>query len=269
MIKINNLSFSYGKKQIYKNFSLTIPAGQCCLITGINGMGKTTLLRLLAGALRKDSGKIEYPSILNPKKEVALISDKLSLFENIRVKEMIALHKNIYKLKNDELKLEIINKMNIDKNVIVSSLSLGQRTMLLLDLMLATNPKVMLIDEVLPALDAYVREMFLETLTKQREKNNMTIVTVNLNFHDIEDFAERIVLLKNGEIFIDETIIEIKNKVRLFKGDKPPDNQKILFKRNKEKIIEYYIYPCTNFDEKLEELTLTEIVSAFIGTSYV
>ena len=71
MIKLNNLSFKFDRKQIFQNFNLHIPKGESCLITGINGVGTSTLLRLMAGALRPDSGEVKYGEALGirPKKK--------------------------------------------------------------------------------------------------------------------------------------------------------------------------------------------------------
>lgn len=74
MINIKNLSFGYGKRKIYDNFNLSIPEGQVCLITGINGVGKSTLLYLIADVLKPAAGKIEFNGVMgeNPKKRLAL-----------------------------------------------------------------------------------------------------------------------------------------------------------------------------------------------------
>lgn len=267
MIEIDSLSFSYGKKQIFSDFSLHIPKGQCCLISGVNGMGKTTLLRLISGALRPDKGNISFKGLSNPKQQVALISDSLSLFENLKVKDMILLHQSIYKL--PKLSLELVERIKIDSNVVISNLSAGQRTILLLDLMLATQPEVLLIDEVLPALDAYMREQFLNYLQSQQKKRNMTIVTVNLNFHDMERFAERIVLLKHGVIEVDEDIENLKNSVKRYISVKKPTDYPIILQKPRGNETEFYLYPCTEKGSGFESLSLTEIVSVFIGATYV
>ena len=60
MIKIKNLSFYYGKAKVFNNFNLTIQSGEVTLITGINGVGKSTLLRLLAGVLKPAGGEILF-----------------------------------------------------------------------------------------------------------------------------------------------------------------------------------------------------------------
>jgi energy-coupling factor transporter ATP-binding protein EcfA2 len=64
MISIRHLSFSYGKRRVFSDFNLEIPEGQVCLLTGINGVGKSTLLRLIAGVLRPIKGTIVFPETM-------------------------------------------------------------------------------------------------------------------------------------------------------------------------------------------------------------
>ena len=60
MISVKELTFNYGKKEIFSHYNLFVPEGEVCLITGVNGVGKTTLLRLMAGVLRPKSGEVKF-----------------------------------------------------------------------------------------------------------------------------------------------------------------------------------------------------------------
>jgi ABC-type multidrug transport system ATPase subunit len=87
MIKIKNLTFGYGSRRdqpIFKSFNLEVQKGETVLITGINGTGKTTLLRLMAGALLPQSGTIEYAQELgeDPRAKIGFISDQMNLYED-------------------------------------------------------------------------------------------------------------------------------------------------------------------------------------------
>ncbi|RPI70764.1 MAG: ATP-binding cassette domain-containing protein, partial [Desulfobacteraceae bacterium] len=128
MITIQDISFRYEKTKVFGEFSLHIPEGQSCLISGINGVGKSTLLRLMAGVLQPDRGKIIYnPKLgLSPKKKIGFISDRLSLYESLTVAQGIDLHKSAFGL--DSFDNSLLKHLKIDENKKIKTLSIGQRT---------------------------------------------------------------------------------------------------------------------------------------------
>lgn len=113
MIEINNLSFNYGRLKVFDGFNLQIPKGQVCLITGINGVGKSTLLRLVARVLNPLSGEIRFPQITSPdpRSKIGFISDTLSLYQNLKVSQAIDFHKSVYKIKNLMIHSSAIQKL--------------------------------------------------------------------------------------------------------------------------------------------------------------
>lgn len=274
MIEIKDLYFSYGKNKVFKNFNLLIPKGQTCLVTGINGVGKSTLLRLIAGVLRPDEGKINFKEILgdDPRRKIGFISDALSLYESLTVRQAIDFHQSVYNITSFDDSLIRHTKIWDDQKI--KELSIGQRTILHLSLILSTEPQILLIDEIIHSIDAYLRRIFLEQLVKLMTERHITVVMVNLNFHDIEYLVERVILLKAGELVVDEDIETLKARVKKIVAVKPPENLNILSKIDFSDHSEYYVYP---FEEKTSstqgtevmDLNLTEIVSAFIGGEYV
>ncbi|MCP4218293.1 MAG: ABC transporter ATP-binding protein, partial [bacterium] len=162
MITIKDLDFSYGKTPIYKGFNLHIPEGQSCLITGINGVGKSTLLRLMAGVLEPAAGRISYHSKMGavPKRKIGFISDKLSIYESLTVTEAIDLHLSVYQI--DTFDNSMMNFTKIKPDQKIKELSIGQRTILHLSMVLSSEPEVLLIDEIIHSIDAYLRKFFLD-----------------------------------------------------------------------------------------------------------
>lgn len=273
MIEIKNLSFSYGKTKVFENFNLQISEGQVCLITGINGVGKSTLLRLMAGVLRPGGGEIVFEEKLgdDPRRKIGFISDILSLYESLTVSQAIAYHKSAYDISSVDDTL--IKHTKIGYSQKIKELSSGQRTILHLSLILSTEPDLLLIDEIIHSIDAYLRRVFLEQLVQLLTKRHITVVMVNLNFHDIEHLVERVILLKAGEIAVDEDIEALKTRVKKIVSESPPESQSILFQIDYSDHSEFFVYP---FDEKsrgsiageVVDLNLTEIVTAFIGGEY-
>ncbi len=273
MIRISNLSFSYGKQPLFKGFNLEIHRNQTLLITGINGVGKSTLLRLIAGVLLPKEGEITYEgeSIYKIKKRIGFISDSMSLYNDMKVSEIISFHMNMFGI--EEFHDSLIKHTKISYSQTVGKLSIGQRVLLHLNLILSQNPDIILIDEVLPSIDAYLRDLFLNELLNVISKREVTVVMVNLNFYDIENIVDRVILLKNGLIAVDEPIDVLKCRVKKLICEKPPENLPVIFNQRFGDNFESFIYPFDNEKDKIKgelvELDLTDIIKAFIGGEYV
>ncbi len=273
MLTIKDLSFNYGKIRVFEDFSLEVPDGQVCLITGINGVGKSTLLRLIAGVLKPAKGKIIFNEKMgeDPRRKTGFISDVLSLYEGLTVAQSIDFHKSVYHLARFDDSL--IRHTKIGYGQRIKELSSGQRTIFHLSLILSIEPELLLIDEIIHSIDAYLRRIFLEQLIQVQAQRKLTVVMVNLNFHDIEHMVERVILLKAGQIAVDEEIDTLKAKVKKVISARAPQSIPVLSRIDYSDRSEYFVYP---YDEKLKgqiegevvDLNLTEIVSAFIGGEY-
>ena len=203
--------------------------------------------------------------------KIGFISDILSLYESLTVAQSIDFHKSVYNL--DRFDDSLIRQTKISHNQKIKELSTGQKTIFHLSLILSIEPEILLIDEIIHSIDAYLRRVFLEQLVQLLTKRHITVVMVNLNFHDIEHLVERVILLKAGEIAVDEDIEALKTKVKKIVSANPPESQIILSQIDYSDHSEFFVYP---FDEKsrgtitgeVVDLNLTEIVTAFIGGEY-
>lgn len=272
MIEIKDLSFSYGKIRVFEDFNLEIPEGEVCLITGINGVGKSTLLRLIAGVLKPAGGEVVFDEKMgnDPRRKTGFISDILSLYENMKISQAIGLHKSVYGLSQFDDSLIRHTKISHDQKI--KELSSGQRTLFHLSLILSIEPEILLIDEIIHSIDAYLRRIFLEQLIQLQSQRKITLVMVNLNFHDIEFMVERVILLKSGEIAVDEGIDTLKAKVKKVISAAPPALP-VVSQIDYTDHSEFFVYPFEEgYREQVEgdvvDLDLTEIVSAFIGGEY-
>jgi ABC-2 type transport system ATP-binding protein len=274
MIRIKNLSFNYGKRQVFNNFNLDINAGEVTLITGINGVGKSTLLRLLAGVLKPTGGEILYEEYKgrDPKQKIGFISDTPSLYESMKVSRAIDFHQSVYKFAHYDDTL--IKRTKIDRDKKIRELSMGQRVIFHLSLILSAEPDVLLVDEILHSIDIYLRGLFLRELIKLLTERKVTVVFVNLNFRDIENMVDRVILLKDGEILVDEKIDDLKAKVKKVICDEPPEGLPVLSFIDYTQQSEFFIYPFREeyrrrINGEVIDLDLTAVVSAFIGGEYV
>jgi ABC-2 type transport system ATP-binding protein len=219
------------------------------------------------------AGKISFDDRIgeDPRRKIGFISDILSLYDSLTVSQSIDFHKSVYNLSQFDDSLILHTK--ISHNQKIKELSPGQKTIFHLSLILSVEPEILLIDEIIHSIDAYLRRIFLEELIRLQSERKLTVIMVNLNFHDIEHIVERVILLKSGKIAVDEKIDDLKAKVKKIISSTSPQTVPVLSQIDFSDHSEFFVYPYDKKQKgKLEgevvDLNLTEIVSAFIGGEY-
>jgi ABC-2 type transport system ATP-binding protein len=272
ILETRKLSVRYGRKYALRDLTVAFAPGEAVIIAGSNGAGKSTLLRCLAGVVFPDKGKIIYGPGLN-KTKIGFISDKLSLYENWTLREAWQFHKKEFGITTAER--PAIEGFSLDDKRRIKSLSVGERTLFQLTLLLAQRPAVLLIDEVVHGLDPFLREKFLETVIGAMDELKTAVVMVNHILSDTSQIPERIVVMDGGRIILDERREDLLVRVKKIRGDAPlPADWPILFETASEYRRERYIYPFPADARpepalEIEDIGLDEIVKAFIGGAYV
>ena len=198
MIKIDNLSFSYGKKKILDNVSFNIEKGECIGIIGANGSGKSTLLSIIAGVRKPISGKVikenEKFIISYVPQENPLMPD-LSGYDNI-----LLWYKGSKKELNEALKSELISMLGINEYLKkpVKKLSGGMKKKISLAMALINNPALLIMDEPSAALDLPSKADMANYLKKYISLGGSIVIT---SHEEAEfDICSTLYLLKNAQL---------------------------------------------------------------------
>lgn len=199
MLELKNISKKFKDRQILENFNLTVEENKILAIVGPSGGGKTTLLRMLAGLEKIDSGEIIYNGESLPIDELekrnllGFVFQDFQLFPHLTVLENLILSpiKTMNISKNDAEKkaLTLLNKLGLDKQVnnYPISLSGGQKQRVALARAMMIDPKIIGYDEPTSALDPELRLEVEKLILKNRELGITQIVVT----HDLQ-FAENI-----------------------------------------------------------------------------
>ncbi|ECL6402288.1 sulfate/molybdate ABC transporter ATP-binding protein [Campylobacter jejuni] len=212
MIKIDiNHPINTAKGRLDLNFKKDIESGKITALFGESGAGKTTLLKIIAGLIKPKLGRIEVDnelwfdssknfSLALQKRKIGFVFQDYALFPNMNVKENIA-YATSSKAKVSEL-LALMGLENLAK-IYPKHLSGGQAQRVALARALAREPKILLLDEPLSALDFKMRANLQDELVKILEYFKISTLLVSHDLAEIYKLSHRILELKNGKIIKD------------------------------------------------------------------
>lgn len=230
-IEIKELSFSYDSKPFIDNLDLKIDDGEMVGIIGNTGCGKSTFVRLIAGLIKSDSGKIiiDGDDITNKKFNKKILRRKLGivfqfpemqLFEQTIEKDIFFGLKQ-YKLTYDEKykrAKEALELLGLDfekiKDKSPLALSGGEKRKIAVAGILVCKPKYLIFDEPIAGLDCNSRDSFMKLLLALKQ-NGTTIIIISHNTDYLAEYADRILVMDGGKIILDDKPNEIFNQTNL------------------------------------------------------
>ena len=215
ILDIKNLSYSFGNNPILKDINIHVNENEMVAIVGSSGVGKSTLFNLIAGVLKKQTGKITINGSEDSIGKVAYMLQKDLLFEHKTIIDNVILPLIIAKIDKKEALEEgnkILKQFNLDKyaNKYPQQLSGGMRQRVALIRTYMFKKNIFLLDEAFSALDAITKKELHKWYLDLKKEFNLTTLLIT---HDIEEavfLSDRIYILGNkpGEI-IEEIKIEI------------------------------------------------------------
>jgi branched-chain amino acid transport system ATP-binding protein len=226
MLSVKNLSLSFGGLIAVDSFTITIEKGELYGLIGPNGAGKTTIFNLLTGVYKPDRGQIFLDGVNITGKSTVEISkagiartfQNIRLFKNMSVLDnvKIGLHNNyrystvsgifrlgsFFKTENamNEKAYELLQVFGLEKDahLLSSNLPYGKQRKLEIARALATNPKLLLLDEPAAGMNPAETEELMKTITLIRDKYNLTILLIEHDMKLVAGICEKIYVLNFG-----------------------------------------------------------------------
>ena len=209
-IRFENLNKKFGQNHVLKNINLEIKQGQLVTLLGPSGCGKSTLLRCLAGLETVTSGKVFLDgkdiTDVNPKdRDIGMVFQQYSLFPNMTVAQNVGFGLKMKKVPKEDIDRKVSEMLRIvglsDKaGQYPSQLSGGQQQRAALARAIVTQPKVLLLDEPLSAIDALLRHTLQIEIRRIQKDFNMTAIFVTHDQDEAMVMSDVIHLLYEGEI---------------------------------------------------------------------
>ena len=215
LVRLENVSKSFGNVEVIKNFSLDIYEGEFLTLLGPSGCGKTTVLRMISGLETVTKGKVyidsvDVTNVDATKREVNTIFQNLALFPKMTVEENISFGLRMKNTPLDEIKKRVNNVIKLVKlsgleGRFPSELSGGQQQRVAIARGIVMNPKVLLLDESLCSLDLKLKKSMQVELKKIQKKLGITFIYVTHAQDEALSMSDRIVVINKGRIEQNDT----------------------------------------------------------------
>ncbi len=221
MIKVSNISKSYGKIRALKKIDLNIREGEFYGLLGPNGAGKTTTINILSTILKPDSGEV----IINgfnmktaPKKckaSIGIVPQELALYEELTAYENLIFWGSLYSFSRSAVSvraIEMLKLFGLDdrRNSLIKTYSGGMKRRINIAAAMLHQPKILLMDEPTVGVDPQSRHLIYEILEKFVE-DGVTIVYTTHYMDEVEKLCNRIGIIDYGEIIAEGNLEELRN----------------------------------------------------------
>ena len=217
MISVKDLSCSYGSKGVLKNISMELKGGNIYGLLGENGVGKTTLLTLLCGLKKPQTGSIDTDGRNPFDREPSLLSEQFYLPDEVAPVHNRALRfgKETGALwpSYDHFKyMQILREFEVDENQMMDTMSAGQLKKTWIAFALACNARHYFMDEPTNGLDIPSKSQFRKAIMKYTAEDSAVIISTH-QVRDLEDIIDPIIILDRREVLVNASLDQISSKL--------------------------------------------------------
>lgn len=256
VFEISNITKSFKNKQILKGVDLVVNKGDIIGLLGLNGEGKSTLIKIILGILSQDSGEVKRN--FESKSDVGVMLQEISMPEKMKVYEWLDMVKRFStNSKSVESVLDSVNLRTV-KNKYCDSLSGGQQRRVQFATAIINNPKVLILDEPTVGMDVVSKKAFWETLNTFSFSKDLTIILISHDMEEVSEFCNRVLILSKGLLVSDSKMTNVQDKIEKrssYSVDKSQITQKQL------EVIKKFSFEETDSEIKFKYQMIDEVVS--------
>ena len=216
-IQVQKLRKSYKDREVLKNISFEIKEGSICGLLGINGAGKSTIMKIIFGLENADSGAVIFNGGKNAGiYEIGALIETPAIYMNLSAFDNLKTRALLYDISDERINevLNLIGLSNTGKKK-AGSFSLGMKQRLGLGMAIITSPDLLILDEPTNGLDPDgIKELL--NLMISLKKSGMTILLSSHQLYEVSKVADKIVILHDGQIFYDGSNVQSDDLESLF-----------------------------------------------------
>jgi len=223
-LEIRNLSKSYKEFEL-KDLNLTLPSGCIMGLVGENGAGKSTTIKLILNAIKRDSGTIMVLGRDNrdafelTKEDIGVVLDEVGISECLTAKQVGKVMQNIYKNWDAQIFEQYLTKLKVPRDKKFKEFSKGMKMKLAITVALSHNAKLLILDESTSGLDPVVRDEVLDIFSEfTRDENHAVLISSHI-VSDLEKICDYIAFIHEGEMMLCEEKDALKERYGIIRCD--------------------------------------------------
>ena len=232
VIECKNLTHYYGDRLIYENLSFNVPKGRILGLLGKNGTGKTTSINILSGYLKPKEGEClifgENIQNMAPKlrQNIGLLIEGHVQYQFMSIRQIERFYSSFYPKWKKDAYYELMEKLQVSPNQMISRMSCGQRSQVALGLILAQDPDLLVLDDFSLGLDPGYRRLFVDYLREYANSEDKTIFLTSHIIQDMEKLIDDCIIMDYGSILIQKSVDELLTEFNCYNIELP-DGYKI------------------------------------------
>lgn len=214
LLELKGLNKSFGKKEVLKDVSLNVTSGKIIGLLGKNGMGKTTVIKLINDLLTPSSGEVlingEKPGI-ESKKSIAYLPERTYLDKEMTVTQVLKYFSEFYDNFDIEKAKKLLKDLDISLTDKLSKMSKGMQEKVCLVLVMSRDAKLYILDEPLGGVDPATRDYILDTILSNFSPGASVIISTHL-ISDIERILDEVIFIDKGKIILQSSCDDLRKK---------------------------------------------------------
>ena len=214
LLEIKDLNKSFDNKEILKDINLSIQSGKIIGLLGKNGVGKTTLIKLINDLLTPTSGEILIKGQkigVETKKVISYLPERTYLNKQMKVSEVISYFEDFYKNFDSKKAKKLLKDLDLDINQKLTKMSKGMQEKVQLVLVMSRNADLYVLDEPLGGVDPATRDYILDTILSNFSENASVIISTHL-ISDIEKILDEVIFIDKGQVVLQSDADKLRKK---------------------------------------------------------
>ena len=212
MIEVVGVKKKFRRKKVLENITFNVKKGEITALLGLNGVGKSTLLKIIMGLVKQDEGeelfngeKLNYKTYEN----IAFVPDVLNTYGDMKIKDAFEYMSMMYEKWDMDKAYEMLKDFKLTDDLKINKLSKGNIARVKLILGFARHTEYLLLDEPFSGIDIFTREKFIESLIGYMD-NNIGILLTTHELKEVENIVDKVVFLSDGNIKIEFYVEDVR-----------------------------------------------------------